>query len=502
MTQQATELIASQVGSAINNQKTWGTIIYNVKDPQYGAKGNGVTDDTQAIQKAINAASTAGGGTVVLPVGTYKISSTILITQPVMILGSGKGDNTPNTNGSGIGVTTFLWNGLSGGTMFYYKSGISNEYLFGGGLKDCVINGNTTAATGFRGSSVGYMEFSGIEGRNFTTQMGIIDAENGVLAQFNKFEDIHFVYGVSATVENSHGLVFVGNESAGVTQNHIVSITGLIGKGNLLYFGWSDNNIIEKAHGYSPTTGHTVYLSNGNGGNADNNYFQYVVGRIHAESNTYGNTFTHIISEGGGLTVDSGAQLHYVVEDYVNAELFTTHKYVMSDQKDIPIGSLSILDGSATAGIAAAQWPCITLPDGSNSRIGVSIPPPFEWNDGTVTILRIWYTCDTANTSKQWRLHAKALTAANLFGVATPVVDQSFNAPVNDLQYSIRCFDIPLNLIYTKDQLIFLSLERIGADALDTALGNINILGATLYYVGTGPNSPGSGTWAVTNPYK
>ncbi len=44
-------------------------IFYNVKD--YGAKGDGQTVDTKAIDAAINAASEKGGGTVFFPAGTY-----------------------------------------------------------------------------------------------------------------------------------------------------------------------------------------------------------------------------------------------------------------------------------------------------------------------------------------------------------------------------------------------------------------------------------------------
>lgn len=47
--------------------------VYNVLE--YGATGNGVTNDSAAIQSAINAAST-NGGTVYLPSGNYKVSST------------------------------------------------------------------------------------------------------------------------------------------------------------------------------------------------------------------------------------------------------------------------------------------------------------------------------------------------------------------------------------------------------------------------------------------
>jgi Pectate lyase superfamily protein len=41
----------------------------------YGAVGNGTTNDTAAIQAAIDAVSTAGGGTVLLPPGNYSVST-------------------------------------------------------------------------------------------------------------------------------------------------------------------------------------------------------------------------------------------------------------------------------------------------------------------------------------------------------------------------------------------------------------------------------------------
>lgn len=50
---------------------------YSVKD--YGAVGDGVTDDTAAIQLTIDTAMENGGGRVVLPTGTYLITSTLII---------------------------------------------------------------------------------------------------------------------------------------------------------------------------------------------------------------------------------------------------------------------------------------------------------------------------------------------------------------------------------------------------------------------------------------
>ena len=69
----------------------------SVKD--FGAVGDGVTDDTAAINAAIVAVGSAGGGSVYAPPGTYMVSS---LTDAIKI-------NYDNVRlyGAGIGVTTF-----------------------------------------------------------------------------------------------------------------------------------------------------------------------------------------------------------------------------------------------------------------------------------------------------------------------------------------------------------------------------------------------------------
>ena len=57
---------------AITNAQTG---VYNVLE--YGATGDGVTDDTTAIQAAVNAANSAGGGLILIPAGEYLITTTI-----------------------------------------------------------------------------------------------------------------------------------------------------------------------------------------------------------------------------------------------------------------------------------------------------------------------------------------------------------------------------------------------------------------------------------------
>ena len=61
--------------------------VYNVRD--FGARGDGTTLDSPAINKAIDAASLAGGGTVRLPAGTYLSTSIHLKSNIALYIDQG-----------------------------------------------------------------------------------------------------------------------------------------------------------------------------------------------------------------------------------------------------------------------------------------------------------------------------------------------------------------------------------------------------------------------------
>lgn len=78
----------------------------NVKDPAYGAVGNGVTDDSAAIDAAIAACSAYS--TLVFPAGTYLVSATVTLTVdyvtvrgPGVIKAKNSTNFTPVLSGSG-----------------------------------------------------------------------------------------------------------------------------------------------------------------------------------------------------------------------------------------------------------------------------------------------------------------------------------------------------------------------------------------------------------------
>lgn len=78
--------IAKNEITALQTYNSYGLI--NIKDPTYGAVGDGVTVDTTAIQSAITAASSNGGGGVWFPYGAYKVTA-LTLPENVHLYGEG-----------------------------------------------------------------------------------------------------------------------------------------------------------------------------------------------------------------------------------------------------------------------------------------------------------------------------------------------------------------------------------------------------------------------------
>lgn len=80
-------------------------LFFNVKDPTYGARGDGATDDTTPIQNCIIAAGLVKG-TVIFPAGTYRITSTLSVPVGTSLWGVG-------SSGTIINVDSAAANGLT-----------------------------------------------------------------------------------------------------------------------------------------------------------------------------------------------------------------------------------------------------------------------------------------------------------------------------------------------------------------------------------------------------
>ncbi len=120
--------LAFQVGGAIN-VKAW----------PYLATGNGVTDDTAALQAALDAAQAGGGIPIVVPAGTYVVTSTL-----TWLTAATEGPG-PTILGAGRFATIFDHR-VANGPLFRVDQTATIKFARGGACKGFAIRTTTNPA--------------------------------------------------------------------------------------------------------------------------------------------------------------------------------------------------------------------------------------------------------------------------------------------------------------------------------------------------------------------
>ncbi len=298
----------------------------------YGAVGDGSHDDTAAIQYAINSIA-ATGGTVFLPIGTFRITSTITIaTSSIRFVGAGS-YGTADAGVSSKG-TTLVWAGSANGTMLSVSavSGASNNALKRVTVADLSLNCAESAGYGLSIRSSQFGEFRNL----FLTACINTAVDMNVVATLGEARDnsknefanisIRQIDGVAASATSTS---LDGDSGANTSNNNFTNISIVHKNGKALYLGSADNNrfygiTINRAAGGS-ALGVELMGNNDEALSARNNYFYYLsagAGGITARATGYASpaadnwVFGYETSNGEGApTIETGAKLYYSTDN-------------------------------------------------------------------------------------------------------------------------------------------------------------------------------------------
>jgi hypothetical protein len=113
----------------------------------FGAVGDGATDDASAIQAGIDYLESIEGGVLSFPPGTYRIETGLTVNKSNIVLFSAGSSGFHDVGSDGF-AAKLIWHGSSGGTMLTFAptEGASAQALKGGGNIGVMLDGRNVAA--------------------------------------------------------------------------------------------------------------------------------------------------------------------------------------------------------------------------------------------------------------------------------------------------------------------------------------------------------------------
>lgn len=234
----------------------------------FGAVGDGVANDTAAIQAAINAIGSKGG-TVSLG-AAHKITATLDIPYSNISLAGLGADRSHDVGTQGaLAGTKLIWAGSSGGTMVQFRSpeGASNQKLTGGGVRnvyfDCAGLANYAVDIVSRNSGV-------YENLHFNEPLiaGVHTNVATTLGEARDTQENYFRNLSARCLLNASGLFLLeGGVGANTSLNTFVGCRVTIKNGTGFALGNTDNNTFincSVTRGGVGGTGNAVEFQGGN----------------------------------------------------------------------------------------------------------------------------------------------------------------------------------------------------------------------------------------------
>ena len=164
----------------------------------YGATGDGVTNDTVAVQAAVDAAVTAGGGIVFFPKGNYLITQ---VTKDFAVAGAkitlkGVGKNSSIISKYGAGTDTLL--------VFSQTSITGGHFI----MEDLAINASANAHMGMSLTNMAWFTLNRLYIVGASTGLDIVSGVTGTIENCNIYANLTGIK-LRGTVTHNLGSNFI-----------------------------------------------------------------------------------------------------------------------------------------------------------------------------------------------------------------------------------------------------------------------------------------------------
>ncbi|WP_186145892.1 glycosyl hydrolase family 28-related protein [Burkholderia gladioli] len=356
----------------------------------FGADPTGTVSSTAAIQAAINAV-TASGGTVFLPIGTYKMTAPLVFpnAQFVSLIGAGKGARLLNSTGTSFDMIT--WTNIGACCILSYSTignlQLSQSGASGSGAEintqfasnvnindvyfaDLAVSGDGVKITGYGSTYSHEVQINNFSGRSSTGNSvihltgtasddlisgGIFEGLGGVVA------GIQIDNGAGTVqIQNLHISNFASNVILAGTMVGVLQVTNSIFDSSKLetaYFNGLTNAVFVNTHFMFPGSGHSaIYLNNSSGNQFKSTIVESASGSnaawgVFETGSSNSNTFDGLTATGtftGGIASLAGT------DSVVNP---TGHEIVLSSNGSITAGgTLYFSSGPANTAQNLAQF--------------------------------------------------------------------------------------------------------------------------------------------------
>lgn len=243
----------------------------SVSVEDFGAAGDGVTDDSAHIQAAINYLASVHGGVLNFAAKTYAITQTLAITTGNITL-AGRGGDMPHDGGANQApATTLKWTNASGAVMVKFESptGAANAKQYRGGMQGFLLDGSSIATVGLFLHSWYGGQFSEIYVGNVTSSAYKLSCYvAGSLAeacdtQYNIFQRCQWRMITSAAVQSADGFLITADTPGGGANssfNTFINCAGETYNGSGWHMGDADNNAFIACRNYVTGGGYGALL--------------------------------------------------------------------------------------------------------------------------------------------------------------------------------------------------------------------------------------------------